>query len=125
MARLTDKPLKIEGEACGKRIVDSLYKSGDLYYFVDIGWAEPISHPVHCIGKMTGASSEEWEFTDDIDRVFYITPIEDADSNGGIPMIKAYNDWKRYLQEKYPKANAVDFMKRDLGMPDAEFELIG
>lgn len=124
--RLTDKPLKIEGEACGKRIVDSLYKAGDNYYFLDTGWIDTPTHPDHHIGKMIASDGKKWTFQDDIDRLFYVSPIDDKDFVGrDIPMLEAYKEWKKFLEKEAPNADGADFIRRDLGLGDVEIEQVG
>jgi hypothetical protein len=114
--KLGNKPLKIEGDACGKRIVDSLYKAGNNYYFLDTGWPEASSHPDHCIGKLIKAEREKWTFQDEDDRIFVITPINDEDQEWGMPMLERYNRWKTYLKENYPNADGARFVKGDFGL---------
>lgn len=124
--RLTDKPLKIEGDACGKRIVDSLYKAGDYYYFLDTGWIDTPTHPDHCIGKMIASDGEKWTFQDDTDRLFYVSPIDAEDFVGeDFSMLRAHKEWKEYLKKKAPKADGAEFIRRDFGLGDIEIEQVG
>jgi len=116
--KLTDKPLKIEGEACGKRIIDSLYKSNDQYYFLDTGWTEASSHPDHCIGKLIKSGKEKWTFKNEWGDEFIVTPINDQDRAWNAPMIEGYYGWKKYLSEKYPDSDGARFIRRDFGLPD-------
>jgi hypothetical protein len=124
---LTDKPLKIEGNACGTRIVDSLYKAGDFYYFLDIGWPESNSHPDHCIGKMTDEDNSfgEWEFTDNEGREFFVSLIHDYDKYGDSSMMEVYNLWKKELKDKFPDADPIDFIRNDLRLGDIKIEQVG
>jgi hypothetical protein len=121
--KLSDKPLKIEGEACGKRIIDSLYKSGDNYYFLDTGWPDSSSHPDHCIGKLIKAENEKWTFQLD-DDTFVISPINRDDLEYGGSMLKRYRGWKEFLMKNYPKEDGALFIKCDLQLKEDIKEII-
>ena len=124
--KLTDKPLKIEGDACGTRIVDSLYKVGDEYYFLDTGWPWASSHPAHPIGKLIHVGEDEWNFRDDDDRDFIVTPINDKDREWDAPMMDGYKAWKKYLKENAPDADGADFIRNDFQISkDIKIELVG
>jgi hypothetical protein len=55
---------------CGTRIVDSFYKFGDIFYFLDIGWPEASSHPDHCIMELIEYDPpiQKWMFEDKDDN---------------------------------------------------------
>jgi hypothetical protein len=107
--KLRDKPLKIEGQACGKRIVDSLYKAGDQYYFLDTGWVYASFHPYHCIGKLVDYDQGEWLFEDEEDRLFAVSVIDNKED------LEFYKGWKTYLKEKYPDLKGIDVAERNRG----------
>jgi len=115
-----DIPLKVEGELCGKRIIDSLYKSGEEYYFLDIGWVNSPSHPDHGLGKLIKEENDKWTFQDEDGELFVVSPINDSDRAYGGPMIRAYQDWKDYLKENHPNADGMDFIQRDFELKEIE-----
>lgn len=83
---LNDKFLKIEGEMCGSRVISDLFKVGDRYLFVDIGWPYVDSNPFHWIGKLISDKDGKMIFQDDSfieeepePRIFTITEIAKND----------------------------------------------
>jgi hypothetical protein len=98
---LSNKLLKIEGEACRTRIVSSIHKVGDRYAFLDIGWAQdPAGNPFHYIGQMVSEKKDKWRFEDKSPnlpepRSFVVTPITFADKHfGGSMLDDARKSWE-------------------------------
>lgn len=110
---LGKNPLKIQGKLSGTRIVDSLYKAGDEYYFLDIGWKDAATHPCHYIGKLVKETDDSATFKGEDEEVFVITEIEDEDVFGDDLMLAIFRDWKNYLKENPPNHTGPEFVQRD------------
>ena len=126
--KLCNKLLKIEGEACGTRIVSNLFKIGDNYIFLDIGWTGASSNPVHWIGKLISEDNGKMIFRDDSypdepePREYFVTEItkEDKDQFGSL-LIDQANKWNQWETDNGIDENkAKDAIRKefDLGNVD-------
>ena len=118
--KLSDKPLKIEGEACGTRIVSGVYKIGDQYAFLDIGWSEmPGNNPFHYIGKLISEGKDKWEFEDKRKETFVITPLTDKDKPYGGDMLADAVAWKKFMDDNgITEEKAIQTIREAEGIPE-------
>lgn len=123
--KLSDKPLKIESDICGTRIVANLFNVGDRYIFLDIGWTDASMNPFHWIGRLISVDKGKWVFQDDTyadeepePRVYTVTEITDKDKNDyGEFLLEQANFWKKYCKDKgFDEAAAKEAVRREFNL---------